>query len=392
MLWVIALVQFVNILDFMMVMPLGPDFSRELGIAPAHLGIVGGSYTASACVVGVAGSTFLDRFDRKKAFVLSIVGLALGTAVGAFAWNLESLLAARILAGAFGGPATALAFSIVSDRIPAGRRGQAMSFVMGAFSLASVLGVPAGLELATWGSWRTPFQAVGFAGLVVAVAAAVMLPPMREHLQQERTKISGLELFRRPAVLLACGLTLVVTVSRFSVIPSISPFVLFNMGVARDDLGMLYMVGGIASLAVLRVAGRLVDRVGATSVFAVSTVGIILTMGLCFIPEQSVIPPWALFPVFMGVTSLGNVAVQTNSTKVPDPQERARFQSAQSAVQHLGAALGALVGAMVLDAEVTEKLVGMDRLAMFSMAMLLPTPLVLARLEALIRVRARTTS
>ena len=38
----LAFVQFVNILDFMMVMPLGPDFSTELGIATSNLGIVGG--------------------------------------------------------------------------------------------------------------------------------------------------------------------------------------------------------------------------------------------------------------------------------------------------------------------------------------------------------------
>src|SRR5688572_33450144 len=84
----VGAVQFVNILDFMIVMPLGPDFAKALGIPLSHLGYVGGSYTAAACVSGVAGAFFLDRFDRKKALGVSLAGLVLGTLAGAFARGL----------------------------------------------------------------------------------------------------------------------------------------------------------------------------------------------------------------------------------------------------------------------------------------------------------------
>ena len=46
----LAATAFVNILDFMIVMPLGPDFAAHLGIPMSRLGIVAGSYTASAAV------------------------------------------------------------------------------------------------------------------------------------------------------------------------------------------------------------------------------------------------------------------------------------------------------------------------------------------------------
>ena len=41
-------VQFINVVDFMMVMPLGPDFACDLGIPLSNLGYIGGSYTAAA--------------------------------------------------------------------------------------------------------------------------------------------------------------------------------------------------------------------------------------------------------------------------------------------------------------------------------------------------------
>ena len=71
----VGAVQFVNALDFMMVMPLGPDFARGLHIDPSHLGIIGGSYTASAAISGLIGSMFLEAFDRRKALAVAMLGL-----------------------------------------------------------------------------------------------------------------------------------------------------------------------------------------------------------------------------------------------------------------------------------------------------------------------------
>src|SRR5262249_28523207 len=171
----VGAVQFVNILDFMIVMPLGPDFAKALRIPLSHLGYVGGSHLASACVSGIACSFFLDRFDRKKALGISMLGLVLGTLSGAFARGLATLMLARVVAGAFGGPATSLAYSIIADVIPLERRGKAMGAVMGAFSVASVLGGPAGLRLAQRGAWEPPVLCVAVFGAVFGRFSLLLL-------------------------------------------------------------------------------------------------------------------------------------------------------------------------------------------------------------------------
>ena len=180
--FLVGAIQFVNILDFMMVMPLGPDFARALGISTAHLGLIAGSYTAAAAVAGIVAARFLDRFDRRKALGVALFGLVMGTAAGALAHGLGSLVLARAIAGAFGGPATSISLSIIADVVPPARRGRAMGAVMGAFSVASVLGVPLGLRLAIWGGWRLPFIAVAAMGVVVVVLALREMPPMRGHI------------------------------------------------------------------------------------------------------------------------------------------------------------------------------------------------------------------
>jgi predicted MFS family arabinose efflux permease len=101
--FLVGAIQFVNILDFMMVMPLGPDFAKALGISTAHLGVVGGSYTAAAAVAGIVAAPLLDRFDRRTALGVALFGLVIGTAAGALARGLSTLVLARAIAGAFGG-------------------------------------------------------------------------------------------------------------------------------------------------------------------------------------------------------------------------------------------------------------------------------------------------
>src|SRR5207244_5127541 len=114
----VAAVQFVNILDFVMVMPMGPDFAAGLGIPASKLGLIGGSYTAAAAISGLAGSFFLDRFDRRPALGVAMLGLVAGTALGAAATGLPSLLAARVLAGLFGGPPPSPPLPLHARRLP----------------------------------------------------------------------------------------------------------------------------------------------------------------------------------------------------------------------------------------------------------------------------------
>lgn len=365
-----------NILDFMIVMPLGPDFGAALDIPLSHLGYVGGAYTASACVSGLACAFFLDRFDRRKALAVAMLGLVLGTLSGAFARGLASLMTARIVAGAFGGPATSLSYSIIADVIPSARRGKAMGAVMGAFSIASILGVPAGLELARLGGWKLPFIAVAALGAVLGTFAHVVLPPMTGHLAGARSGGAAkdiADLFRAD-VIISFAMSFVVMIAMFVLIPNISAFVQYNLGYPRAKLGVLYFAGGAASFVAMRVVGGLVDRFGSAKVgsLAVLVISIVIYLGFALTPP--LLHPMATFIGFMLAASVRNVAYNTLVTKVPKPAERARFSSVQSAVQHLASALGAFASAQFLTENADHTLVGIPSVAMVSIATGLTLP------------------
>ena len=62
----LAGIQFTYILDFMVMMPLGPQFTRLFAISDAQFGALVSAYTFSAGASGLAASAYLDRFDRKR--------------------------------------------------------------------------------------------------------------------------------------------------------------------------------------------------------------------------------------------------------------------------------------------------------------------------------------
>ncbi len=392
----IGAVQFVNVLDFMMVMPLGPDFARALDIPNAKLGLVGATYTAAAALSGMVGSFFLDRFDRRKALAVALGGLVLGTAAGAFATGLGSMLSARALAGSFGGPATSLALAVVADVVPPERRGRAMGAVMGAFAAASVLGVPAGLELARAGGWRAPFVAVAALGALLAAVVTAALPPMRGHLgpRSDLVPLRGAAaifgadgLLRRPVVLLSLSGTAVAMLAQLALVPNIAAYWQFNLGFPRERLGLLFVAGGLVSLLTMRLAGRLADRAGAAVTASGGTAVFIAVLFAAFIfPVHAAAP---LFVTFMAASTFRMVPMQALTSQVPRPAERARFMSVQSVVQHLASAAGALGATRLLTELPGGRLAGMDSVAWMSATLAAAIPALLWRVESRVRRRDR---
>jgi predicted MFS family arabinose efflux permease len=388
----VGAVQFVNILDFMILAPLGPRVASELHMLESDLPDATAAYTFAGGLAGIVGSFFLDRFERRRALTVAALGLAAGTAAGGMATSLGTLILARMLAGTFGGPATSLAIAVIADVIPPERRGRAMGAIMGAFAAASVIGVPMGLFLAEHGGFRVPLFVVAGLGVVIAGGAFSLLPTLRDHLDRPplHTSTYG-EMLRRPAVVASYLMTAAVNAGFFVLVPNISTFVLNNLLLPERQLKWMYLVGGAVSFVTARIAGRFVDRAGA---FRVGTVGTVLQMVVVWIGFATTILPiegalfasmTAMFMFFMFSNSIRTVALQTLTSKVPRPEERARFQSLQSSVQHLSSAAGASLSARLLSTNARHELVGMPRVAWVALAGAAVLPFFMARVERLVK-------
>src|SRR5689334_4098933 len=88
----LAAVQFTHIVDFMILMPLGPQLMRDLHIGPGQLSSLVAAYTISSGIVGLFAAPFIDRFDRRKLLLFAYGGFLVGTLSCGLAMNATTLL------------------------------------------------------------------------------------------------------------------------------------------------------------------------------------------------------------------------------------------------------------------------------------------------------------
>ncbi|UXI66612.1 MFS transporter [Tahibacter amnicola] len=376
-LW-IALLKFVYILDFLMLMPLGPDVAAALAFPPDQLGWASTAYMVGSILSGTLAVGFIDRLPRKPVMLWGMILFSLSTLAVIAAKDLPTLLALRLATGFFGGPVVAAALAAVVDLTPPAQRGTAMGRVMAGFSLAAIVGVPAMLELSRLAGWAAPFAVVAALGGVLVVAMALWFPHTCSA-GEDSPDVSMGTLLRRGPVRLACLVQGLSHFASFLIVPVFATFFLLNLGVPRDRLGTLYLVGGIAAFLVMQAGGWLVDRIGPMRV-VVGATGAVVVGASAFLGE-SVLPPLLLFVAFMAGNAARNVSLAAALSNVPSPHERGGFMALKGVVEDVSIAVAALVSSLVLATE-NQRLTGTFWLGLLAIGVSLAVPLWLARLAA----------
>ncbi len=356
----LASVQFTSIIDFMVIMPLGPQLMRTLQISPIQFGLVVSSYTLSAGLAGVLASTQIDKFGRKAAFLTLYVGFLVGTLLCGLAPTYATLLAARVVTGAFGGVLGGMAMAIIGDVFPDERRGRATGVLMSAFSMASIAGVPFGLYLGTRWGWHAPFLMLVVFGLPVLGMGAWVLPPLRAHVgQQKGNTLTRLrEAYTHPNHIRAFALIISVMFGTFMVVPFISPYLVSNVGTLEGQLPWLYVGGGLLALVGSPLVGWWADRAGKFPVYRViAPISAAVMVALTNLPPSPL--PWAvgIVSLLMMSNSGRMVAAMAMVTGCVEPRLRGGFLSANSSVQHVASGLGAFVAGLIIAEGPDKRLV-----------------------------------
>ncbi len=350
---ILAGIQFTHIMDFMVLAPLGPQFMRLFGISAQEFSLLVSSYMFTAAIVGLIAAFYIGRFDRRVALLWIYSGFSVATLLCALAPNFHVLLITRAITGAFGGVLGALVFSIVGDAIPEARRGAAMGVVMSAFGLASVIGVPAGLTVASLWNWRAAFVLVMIINAVVLFGAWHVLPAMKGHLQNfQRPSLVGQTklIFGNRNHLRGFTLVGVILFGSMSVIPFISPYLVNNVGIKESELAYVYLAGGFATFFTGRWIGRMADRYGKPKVFAVvALLSIVPIMVVTHLPQGA--PLWfcvANGTLFMVLISGRAVPMMAMISTLVAPSLRGSYMSFSNSIQQLSAAVAAFFGGMII--------------------------------------------
>lgn len=355
-LFVLVSVQFTHVLDFVIMMPLGPQLMRVFDISPQEFGFIVSAYTFSAGVTGFLSAFFIDKFDRRMSLLFLYSGFTIGTFLCGIAPTYPTLMVARIIAGGFGGVLGALIFAVIGDCIPEHRRGAATGTVMSAFSIASVAGVPLGLYLANHFGWHIPFFMLAALSAVALSLAYKELPSMRGHLQVHTTPETPIEAIQKLYALVstpnhrnALTFMVVLMVGGFTVIPYISPYFVANVGMSESELPLIYFFGGAATIFTSRFIGHLADKFGKAKIFTwMSFSSIAVIYAITNVPQVPLVIALIITTLFM-ITMNGRfvpaVALVTSSV---EPKWRGSFMSINSSAQQLASGTSSFVAGLIV--------------------------------------------
>jgi predicted MFS family arabinose efflux permease len=260
----------------------------------------------------------------------------------ALAPGLPMLLAARVLAALAASVYIPAAAAAAVAATPANRRGRALGVVLAGSAIATVLGAPLGVLLASLLSWRAAFA------LVAVLAAVTVLgllhsgvgsgPPTRSTLAER------LRPLRSPAVVGTLAVTFLVMAASNSTYT--------YLGVLLDapsaPLGVLIGAFGIAGMVGTRWGGSAADSHGSGRVVPATV--IVLAAALAALPHVAA-PAAATLVVMVawGAAAWGFVSAQQHRVIGLGSGPPPLLLALNSSAIHFGFATGALLGGLVID-------------------------------------------
>ena len=327
-------------------MGLLPEIAADLDV---DIPTAGHAITAYAVGVVLGAPTLAAlgaRLDRRRLLLLLMVAFTVGNVMAAFAPTMETLVAARLLAGlphgAFFGVGAVMGTAVVG----AERRGRAVAAMMTGLTVACAVGVPLTAVVGHATGWRWAFVGVGATGIATLAALHRWTPSLPSDpaagVRRELSAVRNRQLW----VAFAAGS--VGFGGMFAVYSYVKPLLTDVTGLDVGLVPLVLALYGVGMTAGTLLGGRLADRsvLGTVVVGMVATIVVLVVIGL--VGPYPVAAVTAI--VLLGVTSqvLG-LSLQTRLMDVSPDAPSLGAALCHSAL-NLGNAAGAFLGGLVIAA------------------------------------------
>ncbi len=285
---VLIAVNFVDMIGFMIVLPLLPFYALDLRASPEIIGWLIASFSIAQLLSAPVWGRVSDRYGRRPALLIGLSASAVAYAVFGFAESIWLLFLSRLVQGA-GGGTTGVAQAYVADTMAPADRARALGWLSAATSAGVTLGPAIGSFAARFGQ-EAP-------GLVAAALCLVNIAFAWRWLPESRPREEGAPRVRPPIWFTAwsalrhpgTGLARLLWIYgigmlAFSAMTSILALYLgAEFGLDETTIGPIFTYIGILSFVMRSLLlGPIVDRLGEPWTMRLGT--LLLVVGLVLYP------------------------------------------------------------------------------------------------------------
>ncbi|MGE6492346.1 MFS transporter [Exiguobacterium sp. NPDC077395] len=178
-----------------------PDIANGLSISIATAGSLVSAFAISFAVGTPITMSLTSHLPKRKLMLGLTILFTVLNLLSSLAPVYEWLLVLRMLTAVVTGVLISLAMLVASESVPPAKRGMAVSFIFGGFTMANVFGVPIGTFIGQQAGWESTFWLTTALGAVAWIAIYRVLP---NQLSQEKASLrEQMALLTNPRILIA---------------------------------------------------------------------------------------------------------------------------------------------------------------------------------------------
>lgn len=323
---------------FYLLLPTLPLYIKHLGGSETQVGLAAGAFTLTAVVFRPMVGGLVDRYGRRAFYIWGLIFFVLSMYLYDWVGSILLLLALRILHGASWAFSTTSIGTVITDLIPASRRGEGMGWYGMAMTVAMAIGPMLGTYIVGGYSFQTLFLVATGLSLIAFILAYMTRAPY-----QAKPSAGRIQLVEKSV--------LPVTVAIFFLAVAyggITTFLPLFAESIRVNPGTFFLVYAVALTLIRPFAGKLSDRFGEAAVIIPS---LIVTAGaLIVLSLSSGLPGLIIAAILYGI-GFGSAqpALQAATLRIAPEDRRGAANASFMTAFDFGIGLGAILLGLVSE-------------------------------------------
>ncbi len=234
------------------------EISSALDITIATAGTLVSAFAISFAIGTPIVMSMTGHLERRRLILRLLLAWILLNLASSFAPSYEVLLATRILTAILTGVLISLAMVVASDGVPVAKRGVAVSFIFGGFTLANVLGVPIGTFIGQHAGFEATFWLTTVMG-IIAFLAVLKIVPVQQSTGSGSIK-EQLGLLANPRILIAFFIPSFGFGATYVVYTYLVPILQTELGIAKTWISPILLAYGVVSIFSNILAGKIASK------------------------------------------------------------------------------------------------------------------------------------
>jgi multidrug resistance protein len=324
---VLIAVNFVDMIGFMIVLPVLPFYALKLHATPETIGRLIASFSIAQLLAAPLWGRMSDRYGRRPALLIGLSASAIAYVVFGFASTVWLLFLSRLVQGA-GGGTTGVAQAYVADTVEPADRARALGWLSAATSAGVMVGPAIGSSAAHLGQ-AAPGLVAATLCLINVFFAWRWLPESRKEPAQKSAQTRrplwhpAWVALRHPTTVIGRLLWIYgVGMLAFASMTSVMALYLgAEFGIDEKTIGYIFLYVGVLSFVMRSLLlGPIVDRIGETWAMRIGTMLLVIGLALYPLPRSL----WTLaivIPLVPIGTALLFPATTSLMSRASDPRE-----------------------------------------------------------------------